>query len=34
MAFGKNVIQKDLTFTINKGDVFIVMGGVVAEKAH
>ncbi len=27
MAFGKNVIQKDLTFTINKGDVFIVMGG-------
>ncbi len=27
MAFGENVIQKDLTFTINKGDVFIVMGG-------
>jgi hypothetical protein len=24
MAFGENVIQKDLTFTINKGDVFIV----------
>lgn len=27
MAFGENVIQKGLTFTINKGDVFIVMGG-------
>ena len=27
MAFGDNVIQKDLTFTINRGDVFIVMGG-------
>lgn len=27
MVFGENVIQKDLTFTINKGDVFIVMGG-------
>jgi phospholipid/cholesterol/gamma-HCH transport system ATP-binding protein len=27
MAFGDNVIQRDLTFTINRGDVFIVMGG-------
>jgi phospholipid/cholesterol/gamma-HCH transport system ATP-binding protein len=27
MAFGNNVIQRDLTFTINRGDVFIVMGG-------
>ncbi len=27
MAFGDNIIQRDLTFTINKGDVFIVMGG-------
>lgn len=26
MAFGNNVIQQDLTFTINRGDVFIVMG--------
>jgi phospholipid/cholesterol/gamma-HCH transport system ATP-binding protein len=26
MAFGDNVIQRDLTFTINRGDVFIVMG--------
>jgi phospholipid/cholesterol/gamma-HCH transport system ATP-binding protein len=27
IAFGDNVIQRDLTFTINRGDVFIVMGG-------
>ncbi|HBA55318.1 MAG TPA: polyamine ABC transporter ATP-binding protein [Syntrophorhabdus aromaticivorans] len=27
MAFGTNVIQQDLTFTINRGDVFVVMGG-------
>lgn len=27
MAFGDNVIQRDLTFTIHRGDVFIVMGG-------
>ena len=27
MAFGDNVVQRDLTFTINRGDVFIVMGG-------
>lgn len=27
MAFGSNVVQQDLTFTINRGDVFIVMGG-------
>lgn len=27
MAFGTNVIQRDLTFTINRGDVFIIMGG-------
>ncbi len=27
MAYGSNVIQRDLTFTINKGDIFIIMGG-------
>ncbi len=27
MAYGTNVIQRDLTFTVNKGDVFIIMGG-------
>jgi phospholipid/cholesterol/gamma-HCH transport system ATP-binding protein len=27
MAFGSFVVQKDLTFTINKGDIFIIMGG-------
>ena len=27
MAFGAFVIQHDLNFTINKGDIFIIMGG-------
>lgn len=27
MAFGSFVLQRDLTFTINKGDIFIIMGG-------
>lgn len=27
MAYGDFVIQRDLNFTINRGDVFIVMGG-------
>ena len=27
MAFGTFVIQHDLNFTINKGDIFIIMGG-------
>jgi phospholipid/cholesterol/gamma-HCH transport system ATP-binding protein len=27
MAYGSFVIQKDLTFTINRGDIFIIMGG-------
>ena len=27
MAYGSFVIQRDLTFTINRGDVFIIMGG-------
>jgi len=27
MAFGSFVVQSDLTFTINKGDIFIIMGG-------
>ncbi len=27
MAYGSFVLQSDLTFTINQGDVFIVMGG-------
>jgi phospholipid/cholesterol/gamma-HCH transport system ATP-binding protein len=27
MAFGTNVIQRNLSFTINRGEVFIVMGG-------
>lgn len=27
MAYGDSVIQRDLTFTVNRGDIFIIMGG-------
>ena len=27
MAFGTRVIQKDLDFVVNRGDVFVIMGG-------
>jgi phospholipid/cholesterol/gamma-HCH transport system ATP-binding protein len=27
MAYGSNLIQSDLTFDINRGDIFIIMGG-------
>ena len=27
LAYGRTVIQRDLTFTINRGDTFIIMGG-------
>jgi phospholipid/cholesterol/gamma-HCH transport system ATP-binding protein len=27
MAYGANVIQRDLSFNINQGDIFIIMGG-------
>jgi phospholipid/cholesterol/gamma-HCH transport system ATP-binding protein len=27
MAFGSFVVQRDLNFTINRGDIFIIMGG-------
>ena len=27
MAFGDFVVQRDLAFTVNRGDIFIVMGG-------
>ena len=27
MAYGSFVVQRDLNFTINKGDIFILMGG-------
>ena len=27
MAYGSFVVQHDLTFTVNRGDVFIIMGG-------
>jgi len=27
MAFGSFVLQRDLTFNVNRGDIFIIMGG-------
>ena len=27
MAYGTFVLQHDLTFTVNRGDIFIIMGG-------
>mgnify|MGYP001102912737 FL=1 len=27
MAYGSRVIQKDLDFTVNRGDSFVIMGG-------
>jgi phospholipid/cholesterol/gamma-HCH transport system ATP-binding protein len=27
MAYGAFVVQKDLTFSINRGDIFVIMGG-------
>ncbi len=27
LAYGANIIQKDLSFTVNRGDIFIIMGG-------
>ena len=28
MAYGDFVIQRDLNFTIRRGDIFIIMGGM------
>ncbi|MBK8175198.1 MAG: ATP-binding cassette domain-containing protein [Rhodospirillales bacterium] len=27
MAFGSRILQKDLTFHVNRGDIFVIMGG-------
>ena len=27
MAYGSRVIQKDLDFTVNRGDIFVIMRG-------
>ena len=27
MAYGEKIIQQRLNFTVNKGDIFIIMGG-------
>src|SRR5262249_32908328 len=34
MAYGDFVIQHDLNFTMNKGDIFIIMGGSGCGKKH
>ncbi|MEJ0071437.1 MAG: ATP-binding cassette domain-containing protein [Pseudomonadota bacterium] len=33
MAFGSNVLQHDLNFTVNRGDIFIIMGGSGSGKS-
>jgi len=33
MAYGSTVIQRDLTFTVRRGDVFIIMGGSGSGKS-
>ena len=33
MAYGSFVIQRDLTFTVYHGDIFIIMGGSVCGKS-
>ena len=33
MAYGSFVIQRDLTFTVRRGDIFIIMGGSGAARA-
>ena len=27
MAYGDNVIQRDLSFDVQRGDIFVIMGG-------
>ena len=34
MAYGSFVVMKDLNFTINRGDIFIIMGGSGCGKKH
>jgi phospholipid/cholesterol/gamma-HCH transport system ATP-binding protein len=33
ISYGKNVIQHDLSFAINRGDIFIIMGGSGSGKS-
>ena len=33
MAYGSTVIQRDLTFTVRRGDIFIIMGGSGSGKS-
>jgi phospholipid/cholesterol/gamma-HCH transport system ATP-binding protein len=34
MAYGEFLIQRDLTFNINRGDIFIIMGGKWMRQKH
>ena len=34
MSYGDFVIQRDLDFTVNRGDIFIIMGAVVVAKVR
>src|SRR5512135_2609634 len=34
MAYGDFLIQRDLTFTVDRGDIFIVMGGSGCGKSN
>ena len=33
MAYGSFVLMRDMTFTVNRGDVFIIMGGSGSGKS-
>ena len=33
MGYGSFVLMRDLNFTVNRGDVFIIMGGAAAGRA-
>jgi len=34
LAYGNYVVQQHLTFTIKRGEVFIIMGGAAAARAR
>ena len=33
MAYGSFVLQRDLNFTVQKGDIFVIMGGSSCGKS-
>jgi phospholipid/cholesterol/gamma-HCH transport system ATP-binding protein len=34
LAYGSNVVQQNVSFTVNRGDVFIIMGGSGCGEHH